>query len=236
VEGSIANPQSLNRYTYVQNDPVNMTDPDGLIPCLINFRHNQGDQFIGEYNRFPTGTGLNEHEEAQFDEERNILAIARLIYNFEPVISFNGMRDAWTIDQTLKIRGFAVYSIIYDPSTGKPTKNERKDFTDPVQTRRISPDDGSVWQDPNTFFVYLRRGATLLIRQFLYDDPTNRTPGTLIKLIKANAVFTYAYDVRNVTGTKGCSRTIKISFNYIRGVDSSIRITVSDGFLSGFGN
>jgi RHS repeat-associated protein len=30
VSGSITNPQSLNRYAYVQNDPVNLTDPLGL--------------------------------------------------------------------------------------------------------------------------------------------------------------------------------------------------------------
>jgi RHS repeat-associated protein len=28
-----SNPQSLNRYAYVQNDPVNLVDPSGLLPC-----------------------------------------------------------------------------------------------------------------------------------------------------------------------------------------------------------
>ena len=30
---SIGDPQSLNRYAYVQNDPVNLMDPNGLEEC-----------------------------------------------------------------------------------------------------------------------------------------------------------------------------------------------------------
>ncbi|MBI1738455.1 MAG: DUF4329 domain-containing protein [Acidobacteria bacterium] len=33
MEGSIVNPQSLNRYAYVLNNPSNLTDPLGLDPC-----------------------------------------------------------------------------------------------------------------------------------------------------------------------------------------------------------
>ncbi len=38
LAGSIADPQSLNRYSYVQNDPVNLVDPTGLEPalCLVD--------------------------------------------------------------------------------------------------------------------------------------------------------------------------------------------------------
>jgi RHS repeat-associated protein len=35
VAGSISNPQSLNRYVYVGNDPVNWQDPSGLVRILI---------------------------------------------------------------------------------------------------------------------------------------------------------------------------------------------------------
>jgi hypothetical protein len=33
LEGKIGNPQSFNRYSYVQNDPVNFVDPSGLF-CM----------------------------------------------------------------------------------------------------------------------------------------------------------------------------------------------------------
>jgi RHS repeat-associated protein len=32
IGGSIADPQSFNHYAYTANDPVNLTDPDGLLP------------------------------------------------------------------------------------------------------------------------------------------------------------------------------------------------------------
>jgi RHS repeat-associated protein len=39
LAGSIANPQSLNRYAYVQNDPINLVDPLGLeIECFQAFQ------------------------------------------------------------------------------------------------------------------------------------------------------------------------------------------------------
>lgn len=36
IAGSIANPQSLNRYAYVRNDPINLIDPLGLdVDCVL---------------------------------------------------------------------------------------------------------------------------------------------------------------------------------------------------------
>jgi RHS repeat-associated protein len=34
VGGSLSDPQSFNRYAYVQNDPVNLLDLTGLMPCV----------------------------------------------------------------------------------------------------------------------------------------------------------------------------------------------------------
>src|SRR5205807_1898040 len=40
LSGSTGNPQSLNRYAYVMNDPINLIDPSGMAPgnwrCLLN--------------------------------------------------------------------------------------------------------------------------------------------------------------------------------------------------------
>jgi RHS repeat-associated protein len=35
LPGNIGNPQSLNRYSYVMNDPINLTDPSGAVPGCI---------------------------------------------------------------------------------------------------------------------------------------------------------------------------------------------------------
>ena len=39
----LSNPQSFNRYAYVNNDPVNFVDPSGLMPCVIGDIHPQCD-------------------------------------------------------------------------------------------------------------------------------------------------------------------------------------------------
>ena len=45
LAGTIANPQSLNRYAYVQNDPVNLIDPLGLEGVCHTASHNGNDAY-----------------------------------------------------------------------------------------------------------------------------------------------------------------------------------------------
>ncbi|MGH9958103.1 MAG: RHS repeat-associated core domain-containing protein, partial [Pyrinomonadaceae bacterium] len=52
---AIANPQSFNRYAYVQNDPVNLVDPTGLFCIITGYRYedyeytnDEGEQVIGQ--------------------------------------------------------------------------------------------------------------------------------------------------------------------------------------------
>jgi RHS repeat-associated protein len=57
LEGSADNPQSLNRYAYVQNDPVNLVDPLGLIATIppIDCGHEPPDPY--DFPPIPTGGG-----------------------------------------------------------------------------------------------------------------------------------------------------------------------------------
>ncbi|MGH9554489.1 MAG: RHS repeat domain-containing protein [Terriglobales bacterium] len=43
LDGGAGNPQSFNRYSYVVNDPINLTDPLGLValPCWLDFFSSQ---------------------------------------------------------------------------------------------------------------------------------------------------------------------------------------------------
>jgi RHS repeat-associated protein len=50
-----SDPQSWNRYAYVQNDPVNRADPTGLLLCSAEFSHCQG---FGPSLLMSTGGGL----------------------------------------------------------------------------------------------------------------------------------------------------------------------------------
>lgn len=79
----LADPQSFNRYSYTQNDPVNHIDPSGLLEswnvCGAQFSScaggggggyvgtpfDSGSYFMGGYNDLPgrTGRGLRQHDE-----------------------------------------------------------------------------------------------------------------------------------------------------------------------------
>jgi RHS repeat-associated protein len=57
IGGSAFDPQSLNRYSYVGNDPINEFDPDGLMPCYfvagINTPPGSKDSLLADYNIQP---------------------------------------------------------------------------------------------------------------------------------------------------------------------------------------
>jgi RHS repeat-associated protein len=55
LAGSARNPQSLNHYTYTQNDPVNLTDPNGLTPRM--YVCGGGFDPVQITNCFPWGSG-----------------------------------------------------------------------------------------------------------------------------------------------------------------------------------
>jgi len=65
VAGSLTNPQSLNRYTYVLNDPINLNDPLGLYEGCVHQAMTEylaklsgrfGDKVAGELGRFAGDT------------------------------------------------------------------------------------------------------------------------------------------------------------------------------------
>jgi RHS repeat-associated protein len=64
VAGSIADPQSMNRYAYVANDPVNLVDPEGLLiisPSIIQSISDWFNNIISisaDYSIYPGGWGF----------------------------------------------------------------------------------------------------------------------------------------------------------------------------------
>ena len=52
------NPQSLNRYSYVLNNPLNYTDPTGHSECGVGQYHCPGDEKVESPTRIPVRTGI----------------------------------------------------------------------------------------------------------------------------------------------------------------------------------
>jgi len=76
-----ADPQSFNRYSYVNNDPVNLTDPLGLMAgANLSWGGVAGD-FWGSSVSFNDphfgGPGIIAEREAQYDVAMNDMAMAR---------------------------------------------------------------------------------------------------------------------------------------------------------------
>lgn len=65
--GTVANPQTLNRYTYVTNDPVNATDPTGLMPQMCGVEYSFQD-CGGGAGFWGGGRGFGGHV-AEFDRQ-----------------------------------------------------------------------------------------------------------------------------------------------------------------------
>ena len=67
VAGSIVNPQSLNRYAYVANDPADLTDPSGLIAGCSTVRNKTDDASDSDSD----GVGMLPNEEMASPDPQN---------------------------------------------------------------------------------------------------------------------------------------------------------------------
>ena len=58
VAGSITDPQSLNRYSYVRNMPLMLADPSGLVPCAIVENRNDSSSSESASTGGPSASGF----------------------------------------------------------------------------------------------------------------------------------------------------------------------------------
>lgn len=64
----LGRPQSWNRYAYVRNNPVNMTDPDGKIPILVQVLVELATDFVTDGNPANVGADNPPRSQAEFDQ------------------------------------------------------------------------------------------------------------------------------------------------------------------------
>lgn len=64
----LGRPQSWNRYAYVMNNPVNMTDPDGKVPILVQLLGELATDFVTDGNPANVGADNPPRSRAEFDQ------------------------------------------------------------------------------------------------------------------------------------------------------------------------
>lgn len=109
MAGNIANPQSLNRYSYVQNDPVNSVDPSGLMPVLFCSAEYSYAACGGNAGFWGGGAGFGGHI-AEFNREYGGMPpnIVRGLQGYNErannAVNGNGFRTNEEVSQDFQIR------------------------------------------------------------------------------------------------------------------------------------
>jgi RHS repeat-associated protein len=147
LTGSFGNPQSLNRFAYVTNDPMNMVDPSGTTSgnwtCLLN---DHGDCFGGDY----AGAGLNSTAGIGLEEDP-----------FGPMVDptkWNPMKDGE--DRYL----WYMYDDLYRAAGGTSSYQEGDSGVAAAQTVDSGAFGGSVV--PNSVAVWRSPGGSMNPAQF----------------------------------------------------------------------
>jgi len=136
---TIANPQSFNRYSYVNNDPVNFVDPVGLtmdLGCSAMYSSCAGEVGGGGYSGTPSDSGsyyMGGHADLPGNIASALRTFDQRLSNF---IGGNGFR---TDEEILRDINFTIYYELNPDGTLKKT-----DFTLPVQI-------GSIYDSFNFF-------------------------------------------------------------------------------------